>query len=538
MLSANGGLIGVQFLKRVEGLMHSFRSLVFAGVFIGGSAYSQTVAVNPTDASPDNVTRFNSLMMALHSFQITGVVAASTDVAGVGVNFNNPAADVINVAASGRIDEVVRIDERLSCPERCVLTNPLVIQGPGAGLAAPGAAQNAVVELRDDSTFDDDGFEIRTDSNITFVPSRVAPPGDDLVTVDRVSQGGPNTVSFRSCVFTTYDNSGTGVPVVQSKAEALTDRRAFIGSPVGSVDDLFVVATDSGEAVNVELRDCVISHTTQDSSPGMHDGIVEMSAQRNLPGDLRLDIRNCVVTRCQRYGVQFGGSGNDSVPGRWLCAISGDSVGGGPVAGLGGPTVLAFNQRALHSFLSAKGCLTVSNVIAANSDRQLNLNRDTVTTVSDSILVGPVPFSTEFEAGSPTTTWERISWRSGGSPPLLGANLSSNATLILRDCVMAGPGGACLGTFGAGDMYCSVESSACVLSGPDACTSLGGTSRTTFAATVITSDPQFAGSDPLAPDCLDVRNCLFSGKASTGSFLKGGADFSGTCATVSGWQRY
>ena len=78
------------------------------------SAMAQTVTVDAANGSPNNTDTFNSIQMAIHSFQASGAVAASTDGSGVGVNHGNAAADVINILTSAVPDAIfsIKMSER------------------------------------------------------------------------------------------------------------------------------------------------------------------------------------------------------------------------------------------------------------------------------------------------------------------------------------------------------------------------------------------------------------------------------------------
>jgi hypothetical protein len=504
-------------------------------------AWAQTVTVDVTNGAPNNTTTFNSLMMAIHSFQVSGKVTASTDGAGVGVNNANVAPNVINVLATGAVNEIVRIDERASSAEQCVLNQPITIQGPGAGAVAPSAAANAIVSPQDDGANDDDGFEIRSDvdvtvNNITFIPSPTVPPGDDLVTVDKLTAGSTtSTVTFKSCVFTTY--MAGNVPTVQSKSEALVDNRALITTPgPGAVDDLFDPFPDPGEAMIVNLIDCVLSHSTQDA--GNHDGIVEVGGLRNSEDGFIFNIQSSVISFCQRYGIQYaGGGGGDATRQRNKLTVTGSNAAGGPVAGLGGPTVIHFNQRGIQAFTSNQAEVTLSNVlVTSNTLRGLSMNSNTPMNMTDVIVSGPTPVVITNEATSPNTAITRCTFHDGSG--LYGDNVASGAVLTIRDSIFSGAGSTAVSVFSIGDMIVDVDNSATVLVGDHALAAQGGTTATTFGAGVITAAPLYASLDPLNASFLDVANCAYFTAATGGTPLRGGANFVGSCSSVSDWTLY
>ena len=85
--------------------------LLAASLCLTGVAAAQTVTVDANEASPDNVSTFDSLAVAISSFQASGPVTAATDGAGLGVNNGDGAANVINITSTAKLEEVLQLDE-------------------------------------------------------------------------------------------------------------------------------------------------------------------------------------------------------------------------------------------------------------------------------------------------------------------------------------------------------------------------------------------------------------------------------------------
>lgn len=240
---------------------------VFAFLAMGTFALAQTVTVNNTNASPDNTTTFNSIMMALHSFQASGKITDSTDGTGKGKNHGNAAPNLIRVIATGiPYDEVLRVDERATSSEQNIQDEAFTIEG-----VASGSNSKPIVRAKDDGTNSTYGFEIRTDVNfeiynMIFTLDPAFPDtgtGVRVVTVDRltVTTGVPSIFKFQNCVFTGHDASG--MPLVTNKDEAFIDRRADFtptaGGDTGRTVSFFP-AKDRGMLGT--FKDCVFYRST------------------------------------------------------------------------------------------------------------------------------------------------------------------------------------------------------------------------------------------------------------------------------------
>lgn len=505
-----------------------------AGVY----AADQVVTVDPSDPSPDYVSTFDSLMVAISSFQASGAVTTGTTVGGVGVNYNQPGKNVINVVnTGGKVDEAVSIDERTG-PIQSIHTEPLIINGQGAigtnEAVAPTAATNSVVALQADGV-GNDFFEFRSDidltvNNITFIPSQTNPAGDDIITVDRLtaSNGNPSTASFNSCVFTQYD--GSYEPIVTSKTDAYTSKVASIATPVGDMDDCFVPFPGAGEGMVLNLNNCVLSH-----GPG--DGIVEVSGEAAGPDGVKFNITSSVFTYLGRYAIQLSGTGNDALPTAYTCTISGTNAEDGPTTGLGGPTVITENlDRGMQTFFGAQqGKLVINETIAANNVvRQISTDGDLDVNMDGTLIYGPIPVVIDSWTAGQLTVWQNSTIVSpvAGQNVLFGDDSPATPTTTITDSVLASADGADL--FDA--FYSGAHSVLIEYTGI-------GTAQATavadpgqfYGAGVFYADPAFVSTDWMSPDFLDVQNTEFAAAASGGGGLGGGADYVGgvTPAVVS-----
>ncbi len=498
---------------------------------------SSVVTVNADDASPNNITTFNSLQQAINSFQIAGVASVNggvtTDGAGVGVNSATPDPHVINIITTSAIDEVVRIDERVGALGYAVLGSALTVNGPGAVAAgapvAPSAASNALVLLQDETGIvDDDGLELRTDvdvtfNNVTFAPSPTAAPGDDMVTIDRVTAanlGAANTIAFTGCVFTSLDAGN--LPVVSDKLGALVDNVANIATPTAAMDKLIAFFPDAGESMHLAITDCVISHSAD------NDGYLDLVPFYAAGDGSTTTITSSVISyngiASSRYGIQASGSNDLSV-----FTITGSNVGDGPIAGLGGPTVILGNPRGLQSFYgSGNGQLNIDNTIVANNTvRQISTDAEIDLTLANSLVYGPVPLVLTNGPGTvlPTTITESTIVRVGGSA-LLGDDLGVTQPINITDSVLASSDGSVpLGAFSAGDIQVNLD-----FTGYGAFGISAGLANVTPTGNVFQADPVFVSTDPTSADFLDVQNTDYATANSVAGPLAGGADYVGGVA--------
>ncbi|MDK2973628.1 MAG: hypothetical protein PWP23_3383 [Candidatus Sumerlaeota bacterium] len=511
------------------------------------AAFAQTVSVDATNGSPDNSTTFSSLMVAISSFQAGGAVTAATDGSGVGVNHGNAAADVINITSVDKIEEIVRIDDA-----NTDLDEALTINGPGAtsGHVAPSALANAVVAPQDGG--DGDAFLVNSDqditvNNVTFIPAATTGAADDLLVL-RITGAGPNTLRFAGCV-ATFPTVG-GAPVVNSKAEALTDQKASIDDTAAG-DDLVNIAAAENQALSVEFVDCVLSHgkSTGDAIvevAGSADATNHSTATRSQPFTLTLE--STIISYIGRYGVQLAGDGDSSAGDNWNLVITGSNVGDGPVDAVGGPSMIfGCANHALISFLGpATGTANVDNlIIAGNATRAWSGDSDLQeVSVSDAMYM-----QLDEDAGGATVElayvqdgWEGQVPHSFQRVTIVGESLwgdpidtGTAPVNTFRDCIFAGNGGNPFGTLYSGNYVLDVDFSAVVEAGPNAAL-VGYTANPGYTpgTNIITDDPQFASMDPLSADFLDVTNSAYATAGTGGSALSGGSDYS-VASSVDNW---
>jgi hypothetical protein len=522
-------------------LIQSAASAVLGVLLAASSASAQTVTVDPANPTPDNVSTFSSLMLAINSFQASGATTAASP-GGVGVNHGNVAPDVINITSTTMIDEVVRIDERPASGGYSILDEALAINGPGAvansGVAvAPSASANAIVASRDDGANDDDNFEIRTNvnltiNNVTFVPSPTAPGApagnNDIVTVDRLtaSAGSPSTVSFNSCIITSLNLGGT--PLVNSKTDALADLTSSIVATTTQLDDLMDFFPDAGEGMTCNLTDCVLAGTPLGTG---RDGIVEASGYTATDG-IHLNITSSVLSNCGRFAIQWGGTAasGGAVATEKTLTIGGTAANAGPVAGLGGPTVMTrCGDRAIQSFLTSAGRsrVTIDNaIIADNTIRQISLSGSDELVMSNSLVSGPTPLVYQSSVAGDLISSITNSTINGATS-LLGAQGTLTSTLTISDSILTTSGATTMAVFGTGDANAALS-----FTGYFA-VAVGGSTNTTSGTGVFRASPAFVSTDPLSADFLDVRNTAYATANSTSGPLAGGANYVGGVAPAS-----
>jgi len=318
---------------------------------------AQTVTVDNTDASPNNTSTFDSVMMALHSFQQSGAVTAASP-GGVGVNHGNAAADVINIVATGVIyDEIIRIDDRpnagTSGDHQCILDEKITING-----VASGGNDKPILAPKDYDDVDDDCFEIRTDvdfeiSDIIFMynPANPAAGGDprnyNLVTIDRLNttSGSPSEFSFNDCVFTSADTSGN--PTVTNADEAFIDRRAEISDSTtgGNGGRMVAYFPDPDEGMKGSFNRCVFSHNTAAEGSRyaflyFYFGGISSTWTEEVGGT----VNSCIFTYGTGPGIEMQAGGNSVNAALQYLNITGTDAATGGLA-TGAPTVIAYEQN-------------------------------------------------------------------------------------------------------------------------------------------------------------------------------------------------
>ena len=310
--------------------------------------FAQTVTVDNTDSSPDNVSTFDSIMMALHSFQSEGAVVASTDGSGVGVNNGNSIPNVIEIVGTGTVyDEIVRIDERSASGGYCVLNEDLVIKG------IAGAEDKPIVAPNDDGGNDDDAFEIRTDvnleiRNIVFMWDPDYPDGSTygvyLMTLDllNTTSGSPSTMLVKDCVFTGADASGQ--PLVTNKDEALINRISDYVPPAGGEPGRTLgIFPDQDEGLIATVEDCVFSHASQlDSSRAAQILVFFGGIGSSWTEEVGADIKSCIISFNAGPGVEMQSGGNSNDAALQYVNITGTGAKAGGIAS-GEPTII-YNQ--------------------------------------------------------------------------------------------------------------------------------------------------------------------------------------------------
>jgi hypothetical protein len=328
--------------------MNKFFAVV-AFLAMGTFALAQTVTVDNTNASPDNTTTFNSIMMALHSFQASGKITDSTDGTGKGKNHGNAAPNLIRVIATGiPYDEVLRVDERATSSEQNIQDEAFTIEG-----IASGSNSKPIVRAKDDGTNDSDGFEIRTDVNfeiynMIFTLDPAFPDtgtGVRVVTIDRLTPttGVSSTFKFQNCVFTGHDAAGN--PLVTNKDEAFVDRTADFTPTAGGVTGRTVAFfPDKNEGMIGTFKDCVFYRSTN-LTASRHALLwcyfagTGVSADTQWTEEVGVTVDGCVFMYGPGNAIESQSGGNNVNASKQFINIIGENAREGGIAE-GRPTVI------------------------------------------------------------------------------------------------------------------------------------------------------------------------------------------------------
>jgi hypothetical protein len=363
-----------------------------------------------------------------------------------------------------------------------------------------------------------------TVNNVTFCPSTPEVISDDLIRVNSVDVG-PVVVQFNSCVLTCADAAGN--PIVNSKSEAIVDNTGVIAI---TCDDFANVGGGGSDDMTIEFNDCVMSHNEQVSG---RDAIVEVAGSPRTTAPFNLNIDSSVITYIGRYGIQLAGDGG-TAPTTWAMTISGANVDAGPVAGLGGPTIITnCLNNSLVSFLGTDtGTADVSHLIMGNNGLRCWSGDADLQEVSFHDVLA--------YAASPNPVFVQDGWTDQVAhdfdnvtlvgPALWGdpINTGTGPTNTFDGCIFAGDGGSnVLGTLYSGDYNLTFDDGAVVLNGPNA--SVGAPNPGyTPGANVIEFNPFFISFDPYSPDYLDVDATSYAGAGPGGADLRGGATYIGS----------
>ncbi|GAB4314332.1 MAG: hypothetical protein Kow0059_06040 [Candidatus Sumerlaeia bacterium] len=547
-------------------------------------AGAQTVTVDNTNGSPDNSTTFNSIMMALHSFQASGKVTASTDGSGVGVNHGNPAPNVIQVVGTGTTySEIIRVDERATSSEQNVQDEDFTIIGIAGIEAKP------VIAPQDDGTNDDDGFEIRTDVNYTienciFVWDGNFPHsalGAYLMTLDRLNPtvGTPSTVLIKDCVFTSEDASNK--PIVTNKDEAFIDRRSELSaSPQGRDLGIF---PDLNEGMIATVKDCVFSHTTSWNT-SRHASVFVFfgGTSTSWQEEAGAIIDGCVIAYNPGVGIEMQSGGNSLDATKQYVKVTGTNAKSGGIA-TGRPTVIAYqgntnlpnNGTALFLFESenstastraytydinnlwAIGCTgpainTVIFGVGMNmygdiddclfvGNNTLSSNTDTISLGWQNDPVGPINIPTTMNM-TDTTIIANTAGASGTA--LHFVNYPGAKTFNLNNVIIGasiGAAGPITGIFNEGATVVNVNDSLIAGSGNNAvatATNNTGTGAINLTG-VLTVDPQLVNNVPISdPTYFDALNQALVGARTGGFDLDGGRLIGPAPTSAKTWDMY
>ncbi len=556
---------------------------------------AQTVTVDNTDTSPDNVSTFDSVMMALHSFQASGAVTTASP-GGVGVNHGNGAADVINIIATGVIyDEIIRIDDRTNAgtsgDHQCILDEKITING-----VASGGNEKPVLAPKDYDDVDDDCCEIRTDvdfeiNNIIFMynPANPAAGSDPrnymLVTIDRLNttSGSPSEFSFNDCVFTSADTSGN--PTVTNADEAFIDRRADISDSTtgGNGGRTVGYFPDADEGMKGSFNRCVFSHNT--AAEGSRYALLYCyfaGIDSTWTEEVGATVNSCIFTYGTGPGMEMQAGGNSSNANLQYLNITGTDAATGGLA-TGAPTVIAFEQNAALPN-NACGIFPLAtngadNAMSGNWDNlwivgcsgpaiycdTLNAGSKFFWNLSDALIVGnnqigDNTFTIRSQWADPAATHSNtMNWSNvtiiGGNPSdtvtgravLFGdaAAATGSPTINMSNVIIGQSPSATTGINGIennGSNTVNISDSALITAGMNALggspTVNGGTGAIN-TTNVINADPQFIStSDIKDAKFYAVQNQAFKGIGPSGGDLVGGRYLLPPALSAQNWNMY
>lgn len=519
--------------------------VLIAIVVFSTSVMAQTVTVDAANPSPDNVTTFNSLQMAIHSFQASGDTTAASP-GGVGVNHGDSAPDVINIVSTAVIDESIVADAEGSLGNgQVVLDEDLTIQGYGV---------TAIVALQMNSSaaspFNDCGFCWRQSTNLTlkniiFIPSLTNTPTDDGVYFRQPTSAVNPVINIENVVITS--NNGSNAPVTTTGL----DNPDLTGATGFGDDALYVVSRTEGGSITMNATDLVISsYNTEDG--GNHDGIIMfMSGTTNDIVNCFVNLGpGCVISNCNRFGIQNPYGGYLNIQGSKEKPVIINNVGADGIWNYSDTT--APTQATI---CEVNHCI-VNNCGGSGIKEQETAGRGFIKSIKNTIISnceGPGIALFAFGAlppiGGVTDTVEITSvtvhncgyndgnsppWSYGIAAPVYSATYKTNRNAVITNAIISGSG--MTGIYNDGDGTFSVDYSALVTEslggyGYALAATTGGSGTINVGANVINDNPIYVAygvNDFASADFMDVDNPAFAGKGSGGIDLAGGADYIGS----------
>ncbi len=532
--------------------------LIIVLAILASSVMAQTVTVDAAEGSPNNTDTFNSIQMAIHSFQASGAVTDSTDGSGVGVNHGDAAADVINVLTSAVPDEYVCVDAiGGGSDDDIVLDEDLTIQGSG-GQAVVALQQYASAGY---SYFTDCGFSWRQTVDLTLkdlvlIPSETNTPADDAIYFRAPGDDSDVVVNLDNVVVTA--NMGSNTPATLTGL----DNPDISGATGYGDDGIYNVSESDNGSITVNAANLVISSFSTDPE-GNHDCIINFlsgSAVDLINANFYLG-EGCVLSNAPRFGVQNPYGGYVAIQGSDVSPVIIKNVGAdgvwnysypdpnqpsvttcdyGIICGCGGSGLKeqetdgdGFVQSVTNSIIAN----TVGPGIAFFADSTLPTG-----------FTGPVEISNVTVHNCGYADANDPPWSYGIAAPVYDDTYKSNRDVNITDTIVTGYG--LTGLYNDGDGTWTVDYTAlCTTNYPDhyygLATATDGSGTINLGSNVINDSPIYVAyemTDCGTEDYLDVDNPNFAGKGSGGSDLAGGADFIGSWeppqATGNQWIMY
>lgn len=549
--------------------MKSILCILFVCV-LSTLAFAQTVTVDAANASPNNTSTFNSLQMAIKSFQASGGAVASTDGAGVGVNHGNVAADIINVVAGTTLDEWVVADAQSggTGSDQVVLDSDLTIQGSG-GQAVIALQMNSAA-ASGATVFSDCGFCWRQDVNLTLkdlalIPSLTNKPTDDGVFFRSTTNQVNTTVTIDNVVVTA--NNGSGAPVTLTGL----DSPDTTGATSFGDDGLLVVSRTEGGSIAVNATHLVVALFNPSSSSGRDGVMVFMNGTTSDIVNATLNLgAGCVISNCLRFGIQnpYGGyvniQGTDAEP-VILAKCGGDAIwNSSDVEGTTQATIAEVNHCIIsecgggikeqetggRGFIKSVKNTIIAHCKAPGIEFYAKGALPPTGGVTSSVSIENVTvLDCGYDMAAPGANYD---FRAAGiaSPTYTASSVvyQSNRNVDILNTIVSGPStGLITGLYNSSTGAYTIDYSALPTGGiwnEGLAAATGGAATITVGANVLSASPIYvasAAADFASADFADVRNPAYGGAAQAGTDLAGGADYIGDYTpplSASTWEMY
>lgn len=509
-------------------------------------AGAQTVTVDASLGSPDNVTTFNSIQMAIYSFQGSGFTSASSP-GGVGVNHGNAAPDIINVITTAVVDEFIAADaEATSGASWVVLDEALTIQG--SGVIAVVALRQSGVGSTDVST---DGFAFRQDVDLTLrdiilIPSRTSTPTDDGLHIHATTHTADTVVTIENVVVTA--NNGSDAPVTTTGL----DTPSLAGATGFGDDGVVFFSQTEGGTITLNATGLVIS--SFNTTTGGRDGLTAymVGATNDIINCFVTLGPGCVISNCARFGIYNAFGASLSLAGTHDSPVILNNI----VAD--GVWCNSDSAAPTQACILNVDHAIINNCGASGLKEQETRGRGFINSVSNSIIsnctnpgISLFAFGTRPAGVSDTVTISNVTVHNcgiGSTPPpanydFLAAGIAApryqttyrtNRNVSIQDTIVSGAG--LTGLYNSSDGTFSIDYSSLVTAGPHALSAAtGGPSTIGTGFNMIASDPQYVTAligDFASTDYVDVANNDYAARGTAGSDLAGGADYVGGPAST------